>query len=197
MNATKIAQKLNSDNPNDIVLGLNKLLQVSADHDLNYALGKDGQLVIDALVRLFDETIGWKHSNSEFNQVNGCLRNHDSSEGYNDEDDDYDLTDLIPSSKTWEYHASPSKVGANNINIVPWATFCATKFAPFSLNTAMTPSHIAPYNILSDTAAASFTDVDGNCNGNHNTAVVTNKEHMKRLEVIIMIIRNLSYGKYN
>ena len=159
--ALELAAKLASDDPNDVVNSLNTLLKLSADHDLNYALGRHGELVVEQLVQLYDDTIGWKHGDSDSDRVGET----------SDEEDGDDLSDLTPSKKTWEYIASPSKVGSKSIHEFDWPTFCATKFSPTSLNTSMNPTHINPSNILSD------------------------KEHMKRLEVIIMIIRNLSFGK--
>ena len=158
-----IATKLQSTNPNHIIEALNKLLKLSTDHDLNYALGKHGGKIIDKLVEIYDETIGWKHGNSEIERYH-----HDP----NEEDD---LSDLIPSSKMWEYTASPSSVGDDDLNDFDWHNFCATKFAPTSLNTAMNPSHVAPEHILCESR---------------------DKDAMKRLEIIIMIVRNLSYGTF-
>ncbi len=162
--ARDLAENLLSKDPNEVNDALNTLLKLSSDHDRNYALGRNGHLVINSLVSIYDESIGWKHGNSD-------LERND-----NDDDDD-DLSDLTPSSKTWKHNASPSKVGNQSLYDFDWPTFCATKLAPAptSLNTAMTPSHINPSHILSD---------------------VNNKEQLKRLEIIIMIIRNLSFGKF-
>jgi hypothetical protein len=159
-----VANKLHSKDPNDIVEALNTLLKLSADHDLNYALGRNGGIVVKRLVEIYDETIGWKHGDLELDE-------------YDEDDDEDDLSDLIPSAKTWKCDASPSNVGArdmDDLEVCSWASFCATKFAPSCLNTAMTPSHITPSNMLSE---------------------AKDKDHMKRLESIIMIVRNLSFGK--
>ena len=158
----EFANKLSSKDRNNVNGALNELLKLSADHDLNYALGRHGHMVINRLVGIYDKTIGWKHGGSQL-------------ERKDIEDDEDDLSDLTPSAKTWEYNASPSKVGSRDLDEFDWPTFCATKFAPTSLNTAMSPSHINPKYILSD---------------------VHNIEHIKRLEIIVMIIRNLSFGEF-
>ncbi len=158
----EILSRLESQNPNHKIEALNKLLKLSADHDLNYALGKLGGKIVDNLIQIYDDTIGWKKGNSEIDIF------------INDRDEEDDLSDLTPSSKTWEYNASPSSVGQNELDDFEWQTFCATKFAPRSLNTAMTPSHIDPNYVLCD---------------------VRDKDQIKRLEIIMMIVRNLSYGK--
>jgi hypothetical protein len=62
----ELAKKLGSENPDDIVEALNYLLTKSVNHDINYSLGLDGHKVIDALVKLYDETIGWTHGDSKW-----------------------------------------------------------------------------------------------------------------------------------
>ncbi len=153
-----IATKISSDNPNHIVEALNKLLELSADHDINFALGKQGGKIADKLVHIFDETIGWKHGNTEIEIF------------LDDPNEEDDISDLIPSAKMWEHGASPSTVGDQDLDDFDWKTFCATKFAPTSLNTAMNPSHVNPKFFVSE-------------------------DELKRLEIIIMIVRNLSYGE--
>jgi hypothetical protein len=157
----ELADELSSDNPDDIVDALNYLLLKSADHDLNYALGRDGEKVIDALVLLFDETIGWVHGNKQW-----VLK---KSDGENDED-----WSLTPSSKTWECHAKPCINPSGSLEKLEWQSFCATRFAPASLNTGTAPSHVPSYNMQN---------------------IENDREGIKMLEIIIMIVRNLSYGK--
>ena len=158
LTARELATRLSSADQNVVTEALNTLLKLSADHDLNYALGRNGDEVVNRLVEIFDETIGWKHGNSEL-------------DAFDSDDEEDDLSDLTPSKKTWTCNASPSTVGVKNLDDFNWSTFCATKFAPTSLNTAMTPSHIILSNTLSD------------------------PEDVKRLEIIVMIVRNLSYGE--
>ena len=38
---------------------LNALLRASSDVDVNYCLGPGGEKILDALVKLFDEALGW------------------------------------------------------------------------------------------------------------------------------------------
>jgi hypothetical protein len=153
-----LAKDLTSDNPNDVLKALNFLLQKTADHDANFALGRGGHKVIDALVALFDEIIGWTHGNSNW---------------FNDEHEIDDLK-LKPSADTWvcraNFSASPNRA-LENAN---WQSFCATRFAPATLNTSMTPSHIPSFNMLNDES---------------------DRGGMKIIEAIVMIVRNLSYGK--
>ncbi len=120
--------------------------------------------MIDALVELYDETIGWTHGNDKW----VLDRAVEKDEYENDKDD------LQPSAKTWVCRASPSDSAHCPIEELNWQSFCAARFAPSTLNTASAPSHIPPRNIQNDE---------------------NDKEGIKVLEVIIMIVRNLSYGK--
>jgi len=156
----ELAKQLRSENPDDVIEALHFLLYKSADHDVNYGLGRDGEQVVDALVELFDETIGWTHGNSQW----------EADENAND-----DESDIKPSSKTWESNVSPSHGASRSLDGLDWQTYCATKFAASTMNTAMSPSHILPRNLQNDE---------------------NDKEGMKVLEIIIMIVRNLSYGTY-
>ena len=156
----ELAKKLGSENPDDIVEALNYLLTKSVNHDINYSLGLDGHKVIDALVQLYDETIGWTHGDSKW--------------VVDKEDKENDTDDLKPSSKTWECNASPSYSANCPLDELDWQSFCATKFAPSTLNTACAPSHVPPRNLQNDE---------------------NDKEGMKVLEIIMMVVRNLSYGK--
>ena len=157
-NAFEIATKLRSDDPDNIVKTLNFLLRVSADTEMNYQLGRGGEEVIEALVELFDDTIGWSKGNSTWNNDN------------NTENDS-----MKPSSKTWESNVSPSSVGAKSLDSLDcWETFCAVRFAPSTVNTVMNPSHIYPPHLLNEES---------------------DRDSLKILETIIMIVRNLSYGE--
>lgn len=164
--AAQLTADLQSMDPNDVISALNTLLRLSADHDLNYALGKGGHKVIQALVDLFDETIDWTHGDAHFEkeeEIPGDTSNQ---------------KDLEPSSETWEFTASPSQLGSKPLEEErDWATFCSIRFAPSTLNTSMTPSHIIPSNILSENPL--------------------DKDAIKILEIILMILRNLSYVAQN
>lgn len=134
-NATDIASKLRSNNPDDIVSTLNFLLKVSSDTEINYQLGRGGEEVIEALVELFDDTIGWSKGNSTW--INN--------------DDDKENDPMKPSNKTWESNISPSSVGAKSLDSIDcWETFCAVRFAQSTVNTVMNPSHIYPRHLLNE-----------------------------------------------
>ncbi len=168
MNSTELARKLRSDNPNNVIEALNFLLAKSADHEVNFALGRDGNEVMDALVELFDETIGWKHGNSKW---------------FNDDDDGKDDSD-IPSHKTWNCTASPSisiadeeaKNIPTTLDEMDWRTFCATRFSPSTMNTSMTPTHINPSYIMNEE---------------------NDKDGIRVCEIITLILRNLTYVQAN
>ena len=154
---------LTSSNPNKVIGALNQLLKLSADHDLNYALGPGGHDVMDALVELFDEMLEWHHGNAHFEQEK-------------EEEEDRDLE----SSKKdiWTLSASPSNLGSKPLSEeTDWVTYCSLRFAPSTLNTAMTPSHIHPSSILGETR--------------------TTVDNIKVLEVILMILRNVSFVAQN
>jgi hypothetical protein len=153
-----LVRDLKSENPDDVVRALNFLLQKTADHDANFTLGRGGHKVIDALVNLFDETIGWTHGNSNW---------------FMDKNQENKL-DLKPSAETWVCHAKFCASTSRSLENVNWQSFCATRFAPATLNTSLTPSHVPIFNMLNDE---------------------NDRGGMKVLEVIIMIVRNLSYGK--
>ena len=157
--AAELANNLRSENPDDVVSALNFLLIKSADFEVNYSLGRDGEKVIDAIIELFDETIGWTHGNSKWVVDQGA---------------DGEDWDLKASSKTWECNASPSDAANCPLDDLDWQSFCATRFAPSTLNTATAPSHILPQYLRNDE---------------------NDKDGMKVLEIIMMIIRNLSFGK--
>lgn len=159
-NATEIAIKLRSNNPDDIVMTLNFLLKASSDTEMNYQLGRGGEEVIEALVELFDDTIGWSKGNSTWNK-----------------DDDKENDSMKPSNQTWESNVSPSSIGAKSLGSLDcWETFCAVRFAPSTVNTVMNPSHIYPPHLLNEES---------------------DHDSLKVLEMIIMIVRNLSYVQGN
>jgi len=156
LDGSELVAKLKSENPNDIIEALNFLLLKSADHEINYALGRDGHKVMDALVELYDETIGWTRGNDNWLK------------------DDKDAD--IPSAKTWEKISSPSAGGNKSIDELDWECFCATKFAPSTLNTAFTPSHIMPAHLMNEE---------------------NDKDGIRICEMILLILRNLSYVQAN
>lgn len=156
--APDIATKLRSDDPDTVVSTLNFLLKISADIDVNYQLGRGGEEVIDALVQLFDDTIGWTKGSAIWNKQ-----------------DNLTLDFMKPSKKSWESDASPSTVGTQSLETIDcWETFCAVKFAQSTGNTVMNLNHVFPPYLLNE-------ELDS--------------DNIKILEIIMMIVRNLSYGK--
>lgn len=158
--SNSLAKDLTSENPNDVVKALNFLLKKTADHDQNFALGRGGHKVIDALVAIFDETIGWTHGNANWVV----------------DEDELGSFDLKPCAETWKCRAVYSPSPHRSLGNANWQSFCATRFAPATLNTSMSPSHIPGPNMMNDE-----NDRDG----------------MKIIEAIIMIVRNLSYVQGN
>jgi len=173
-NAITLSAHLSSSNSDDIInTALNKLLKLTSDHDLNYALGTRGELVLEQLVVLFDDTIGWKGGTRKRRRRNTVDdEDGDEIESEDDEDDDERKALLTPSKKTWQTKADNNKPNPN----LDWLTFCAKKFASHSLTTSssMMPSHTITFD-----------------------NVLTSEHEIRRLEVIVMILRNLSYVQAN
>ena len=82
--ATSLAASLTSPDPRTKAGALNSLLQICQDDRTNYALGPGGDAVVNALVTVFDDAIGWDGGDC-------CLKSGDG-----------DDKDLIPSERTWE-----------------------------------------------------------------------------------------------
>lgn len=119
---------------------LNALLRASADVDKNYCIGIGGEKLVEALVKLFDEAIGWDEADDEV---------------------DYDTNaNLDPTVKTWD---ADSLTGKNK----RWRDFCRDKLA---------------------SPLASSTDP---------TLLIDPETDAKVLEMIVAILRNLSYVAQN
>jgi len=102
--ATTIASILSSDNPDQVASALNALLRASSDVDVNYCLGTGGEKILKAMVKLFDEAVGWEEE--------------DGVDGGNEEDGNK----LEPTVKTW-YAVSLSGINER------WRNFCRDKLA--------------------------------------------------------------------
>ena len=63
--ANNIVLYLSSDKPEAVTWALNGLLQATADFSANYCLGSSGEKILLALVKLFDEAIGWDFRDEE------------------------------------------------------------------------------------------------------------------------------------
>eukprot|EP00585_Thalassiosira_rotula_P007098 CAMPEP_0196159210 /NCGR_PEP_ID=MMETSP0910-20130528/46207_1 /TAXON_ID=49265 /ORGANISM="Thalassiosira rotula, Strain GSO102" /LENGTH=590 /DNA_ID=CAMNT_0041424127 /DNA_START=209 /DNA_END=1981 /DNA_ORIENTATION=- len=103
-NATTIASILSSDNPDQVASALNALLRASSDVDVNYCLGTGGEKILKAMVKLFDEAVGWEEE--------------DGFDGDNEEDGNK----FEPTVKTWD------AVSLSGIN-ERWRNFCRDKLA--------------------------------------------------------------------
>jgi hypothetical protein len=107
--APTVAKILLSDNPDQVASALNALLRASSDVDVNYCLGPGGEKILLALVKLFDEAIGW-------DEIIGNIQNDD------DDDDDNCNENLEPTVASWD---SISLSGMHQ----RWRTFCRNKLA--------------------------------------------------------------------
>mmetsp|Transcript_24486 Transcript_24486/g.52762 ORF Transcript_24486/g.52762 Transcript_24486/m.52762 type:complete len:607 (+) Transcript_24486:29-1849(+) len=103
--ATTIAKILTSDNPDQVASALNALLRASSDVDVNYCLGPGGQNILQGLVKLFDEALGWEEDN------------RDDSNG-----DDKHNTNLEPTVASWDAVSLSGKHER-------WRIFCRDKLA--------------------------------------------------------------------
>jgi hypothetical protein len=99
-----LASKLSSEDAEEVSWALNGLLKASADDGANYCLGLGGEKAIGALVKLFDEAIGWEESRED------------------DEDNESNDKNLTPTSSHWDASSLSGKHQR-------WATFCRDKLA--------------------------------------------------------------------
>ena len=102
--ATTIASILRSNNSAQVASALNGLLRASSDLDVNYCLGFGGEQVLTALVKLFDEAIGWE----EGDEVEVPEKEYSSN--------------LEPTVKTWDASSLRGKRKR-------WRCFCRDKLA--------------------------------------------------------------------
>jgi hypothetical protein len=142
------------------------------------------------------------------------------------DDNDGFYAGLIPSKRLWETESSASNFGSKSIYKIStvnstttddkssnkpfkkkitndvWLTFCKTRLAPHSLNTATTPSHILPSNILSisdnaNTNAAAPPPPSAAAANTNTAPTPVSHQDIRVLDVILMIIRNLSFVQAN
>ncbi len=104
--APTVGKILLSDNPDQVASALNALLRASSDVDVNYCLGPGGETILLALVKLFDEAIGW----------DVVCNIHDNGDDSNCNDN------LEPTVASWD---SISLSGMHQ----RWRTFCRNKLA--------------------------------------------------------------------
>lgn len=149
--APTLAASIRSSDPSTSAAALNALLRTSSDDKANYALGRGGNDVVDALVEAFDGAIRWDGGEDIFD--------------VGDEDEG----DLTPSAGTWyEGGADDAQdgtlvLGEPTVGPAVWTSFCRRRLAP-----PMSSPHINPSEFV--------TDAD-----------------VRTLDVIVVIIRNLSY----
>ncbi|KAL3762958.1 hypothetical protein ACHAWU_001105 [Discostella pseudostelligera] len=110
--ALTVAKILSAGNPDQVASALNALLRASSDVDVNYCLGPGGEKILMALVKLFDEAIGWDDD--------GDVDAKDSIRSSNDDDNCND--NLEPTVSSWD---AISLLGIHQ----RWRTFCRNKLA--------------------------------------------------------------------
>ena len=93
--ADKLVLYLTTDKAEAVTWALNGLLQATADFSANYCLGSSGEKILLALVKLFDEAIGWDCSDDENEQLSGKIQSTASS---------WDSSSLSGTHKKWEQH---------------------------------------------------------------------------------------------
>jgi len=116
--ADKLVLYLTADKAEAVTWALNGLLQATADFSANYCLGSSGEKILLALVKLFDQAIGWEDCKEEEN---------------------IDITELIgkiqpKSSSSWD---SSSLSGTHQ----KWAQHCQEKLAS-PLASSSDPNHL-------------------------------------------------------
>ncbi|KAL7543452.1 hypothetical protein ACHAXR_012727, partial [Thalassiosira sp. AJA248-18] len=104
--AKTIASILLADNPDQVASALNALLRASSDVDVNYCLGSGGEKILQAMVKLFDEAIGWEEEDG----VGGS------------DDDEEERSNLEPNVAMWDAVSLSGKHAR-------WRTFCRDKLA--------------------------------------------------------------------
>lgn len=106
---------------------LNVLIRLSSDDRLNYALGEGGEDLVDALVQVFDDAIGWTGGNAEVYRGGGDAAAEDGGGG-----------DLDPTPSTWDnalFHTPERSKGneeGEKKEKESWAEFCARKLCQSS-----------------------------------------------------------------
>ena len=108
--APTISRILLSDNTDQVAAALNALLGASADDSANYCLGMGGEKAINALVKLFDEAIGWDEGEDDGDE---------DGRNYGDEQQNGNLE---PTGGTWDGSSLSGKHDR-------WRNFCRAKLA--------------------------------------------------------------------
>ena len=120
-----LTRQLSSADPIDVVGALNVLLRLTSDDRLNFSLGEGGELVVDALVKVFDDAVAWGEGGEEFDRSA-------SDEG---------AADLDPTEDSWA-NAAVGHEGGRGGGLAPagltWAEHCALALSQPN------PSHAAP-----------------------------------------------------
>ena len=111
--AKNLVLYLTSEKPEAVTWALNGLLQATADISANYCLGPSGEKILLALVKLFDEAIGWDES----------------------DDDTVSIGTLQPTVSSW-YASSLSSKGQK------WERLCREKFASPLAMSSSDPNHL-------------------------------------------------------
>mmetsp|Transcript_31722 Transcript_31722/g.94929 ORF Transcript_31722/g.94929 Transcript_31722/m.94929 type:complete len:557 (-) Transcript_31722:611-2281(-) len=131
--APTLAASIRSSEASTSAAALNALLRTSADDRANYALGKGGKEVVDALVETFDGAIRWDRGDDIFDV------------GADDE------ADLNPSAGTWydggRVDSDEDAVRVDDLRRGPvsWSSFCCRRLAP-----PMSSPHIHPSDFVTD-----------------------------------------------
>lgn len=150
--APTVAKILLSSNPDQVASALNALLRASSDVDVNYCLGPGGENILLALVKLFDEAIGWDDEFDKDDGADGNIRNNDEDGNCND--------NLELTVASWDEISLSAEHNR-------WRTFCRNKLA---------------------SPLASSSDA---------TLLIDPETDSRVLDVVIAIIRNLSYVAQN
>lgn len=115
--ANRLVLYLTSDKPEAVTWALNGLLQATSDFNTNYCLGPCGEKILLALVKLFDETIGWK----------------DYSAGKTNNDAEW-IGNLSPTVASWDVSSLSSEYQK-------WEQLCRERLAS-PLASSSDPSHL-------------------------------------------------------
>ncbi|KAL7445121.1 hypothetical protein ACHAXM_011849 [Skeletonema potamos] len=114
--ANKLVLYLTSEKPEAVTWALNGLLQATADFNANYCLGSSGEKILLALVKLFDEAIGWDYFDDEVGK---------NTEG---------IGKLQPTVSSWDSSSLSGK-------FLKWEQLCREKLAS-PLASSSDPNHL-------------------------------------------------------
>jgi len=117
-----LVEQLTSSNSEQRHMALNKLLKVSCSHDANYALGAQGDAVLEALVNIVFQCLRW---DPPLPQEESTTNNDDHKE---------ELSTRSPSSPTTTTPPPPTFVASQAWNVPPtsqdhaWAQHCIQEY---------------------------------------------------------------------